>query len=74
MTARQKYEDSGGLVALIFILGFFALVGLMGYAGAQQQAAMRSQCADKGGDLIWRPHGNSLCVPKGQVIILTEKM
>lgn len=71
MSAKQRYDASGGHVALAFVAVFTGLVFLMGYAGACQQEAMRVECEAKGGDFVWRPHGESLCVPKGQVITLT---
>lgn len=71
MRARQRYEASGGYVALAFILTFFSLVALMAYAGVRQEAAERSECETKGGEYVWRPHSESLCLPKGQVIPLS---
>lgn len=73
MSAKQRYEASGGHVALGFVLVFTSLVALMGYAGACQQEAMRAECDAKGGDFVWRAHSESLCVPKGQVITLSIK-
>lgn len=69
-TALQKYEESGGWVALTFITVFIVLVGLMGYAGHAQKEAARAECDLKGGDFLARGH-EILCVPKGQVITLS---
>lgn len=69
--ALQKYEESGGWVAVTFLVIFTAMIGLMGYAGHLQREAMRGECDALGGDFVVRPHGESVCVPKGQVITLS---
>lgn len=69
----QKYEESGGWVAVTFLIIFVALIALMGYAGYSQREAARAECAEKGGDFIAKPHGENLCVPKGQVISLVNR-
>ena len=67
----KKYEESGGWVAVTFFTFFVAMIVLMGYAGHQQKVAMRAECESKGGEFVWRPHSESLCIPKGQVIPLS---
>lgn len=69
--ALQKYEESGGWVAITFLTIFVALIILMGYAGYTQREQARAECETLGGDFIAKPHGENLCVPKGQVITLS---
>lgn len=71
MSALQTYEQSGGWVALTFLTIFAALIGLMGYAGHCQKVELRAECERKGGEFVWRPRAENLCVPKGQVIPLS---
>lgn len=62
MGAMKRYENSGGWVALTFMLIFFSMAFGMGYASKVQHEQQRKACEVERGLFVSQPRSESFCV------------
>lgn len=64
MRAIQRYESSGGCVALTFMLAFLLMTAVMGYLGAKEREEQRASCEASGGSFIYQIRPKSICLKR----------